>query len=173
MEREHMEHEVPEPTREEMEAMIEEENARLDAAKPEDIIAEVETVWHLADQDELAQRLVDAGRVQRHGDTWHVADAVVHDTAAGITCDCIGFVNQGMCRHIRAAQLFQVAQPEPEVLPEWKPEPIATALPEAPASINAYIMLSGHKCQITLRDTDETRLMERMATLLAQYAPAK
>lgn len=173
MEKEHMQYEVPEPTREEIEAMVESENARLDDAQADESLAAADTAWHLADQDELAQRLVDAGRVQRHGATWRVADAVVRETAAGVTCDCIGFTNTGMCRHIRAAQLFQAAQPAPEGLPEWNHEPITPSLPEAPASVNVRFAFQGRDIQLTLRDLDESRLMERLAVVLAQYAPVK
>jgi len=45
------------------------------------------------------------------------------------------------------------------------PEP----LPEAPASVNCHIMVEGRQVQVTLRDTDEQRLLERLATVLRQY----
>jgi hypothetical protein len=43
------------------------------------------------------------------------------------------------------------------------------SLGEAPASVNCYIMLEGRQVQVTLRDTDETRLLERLAAILRQY----
>lgn len=43
------------------------------------------------------------------------------------------------------------------------------ALPEAPASANCFLMLHGRQVQITLRDTDETRLLQRLSAVLAQY----
>src|SRR5215510_6719173 len=35
----------------------------------------------------------------------------------------------------------------------------ALALPEAPASVNCHLLLEGHQVQVTLRDTDERRLL--------------
>ena len=43
------------------------------------------------------------------------------------------------------------------------------ALPEAPASCNVYVMIGGHKVQVTLRDHDEHRMLARLQTLLTQY----
>lgn len=37
---------------------------------------------------------------------------------------------------------------------------------EAPASINAHIVLAGVTCQLTLRDVDEWRLLDRMEAVL-------
>ena len=42
------------------------------------------------------------------------------------------------------------------------PEVCARALPEAPASVNCHITLAGRQVQVTLRDTDETRLLARL-----------
>jgi hypothetical protein len=41
-------------------------------------------------------------------------------------------------------------------------------LPEAPASANVRVTLWGREVQITLRDTSETRLLQRLEELLAQ-----
>ena len=51
------------------------------------------------------------------------------------------------------------------------PEGVAPAstLPEAPCSCNVYVTISGHKVQVTLRDTDEQRMLERLQTLLDRY----
>ena len=43
------------------------------------------------------------------------------------------------------------------------------SLPEAPASVNCHITLEGRQVQVTLRDTDETRLLQRLQALLKQY----
>ena len=49
-------------------------------------------------------------------------------------------------------------------------EPVATpALPEAPASVNFHTTIAGRQIQITLRDTDETRLLARLETLLQRF----
>jgi hypothetical protein len=45
----------------------------------------------------------------------------------------------------------------------------ATPLPEAPASCNVYITLAGRKVQVTLRDSDETRLLQRLEALLTRF----
>jgi hypothetical protein len=45
----------------------------------------------------------------------------------------------------------------------------STALPEAPASANVRVTIQGREVQITLRDTDEARLLVRLQTLLAQF----
>jgi hypothetical protein len=57
----------------------------------------------------------------------------------------------------------------------WFPPqaPAPTPLPEAPASVNCHITLEGRQVQLTLRDTDETRLLERLAALLKQYPPPR
>src|SRR5262247_13482 len=49
-------------------------------------------------------------------------------------------------------------------------EPVATpALPEAPASLNCYVTLAGRQIQLTLRDQDEQRLLQRLETLLHRF----
>ena len=48
-----------------------------------------------------------------------------------------------------------------------------SALPEAPASANCHILMEGRQVHVTLRDTDETRLLMRLATLLRQYPLAQ
>jgi hypothetical protein len=46
---------------------------------------------------------------------------------------------------------------------------VAPALPEAPASVNCHITLAGRQVQVTLRDTDEGRLLHRLEALLSRY----
>src|SRR5262249_26952374 len=53
--------------------------------------------------------------------------------------------------------------------PLTEQDTVATPLPEAPASANVYILLNGHKVQITLRDHDENTLLTRMETLLSRF----
>jgi hypothetical protein len=45
----------------------------------------------------------------------------------------------------------------------------ATPLPEAPASCNVYVTLAGRKVQVTLRDSDEARLLQRLEALLTRF----
>jgi hypothetical protein len=49
------------------------------------------------------------------------------------------------------------------------PAPAPAQLPEAPASVNCHITIGGRQVQLTLRDTDETRLLQRLAAVLACY----
>src|ERR1700704_2080722 len=76
-----------------------------------------------------------------------------------------------------ATEQLQV-QPEPVDAPVEAPVESqavvsSVALPEAPASVNCHIVLEGRQIQVTLRDTDETRLLARLATLLQQYPVAQ
>jgi hypothetical protein len=99
------------------------------------------------------------------------------------SCPCRDFPTapSHLCTHKLAAGLqrraMELAEP-----PAWEAEPLSTepapvplpvpqasALPEAPASVNCYITLHGRQVQITLRDTDEARLLQRLSAVLAQY----
>ena len=63
-------------------------------------------------------------------------------------------------------------EPEPEAPPSPAVPP-AAPLPEAPCSVNVRLLIDGRDCQLTLRDTDEARLLQRLAAVLAQHpAPA-
>ena len=76
----------------------------------------------------------------------------------------------GHCKHLLAAWLVRrVHNALPQAPTVDSPaEPVA-ALPEAPASVNCHITLEGRQVQVTLRDTDENRLLERLGALLRQY----
>jgi hypothetical protein len=54
-------------------------------------------------------------------------------------------------------------------LPATPGHPQAPALPEAPASVNVRLTISGREVQLTLRDTDEARLLARLQDVLQQY----
>ena len=60
-------------------------------------------------------------------------------------------------------------QGEPQAQPQGETSP---ALPEAPASCNVYVTLAGSKVQVTLRDSDEQRMLARLEALL-QRLPAE
>jgi hypothetical protein len=47
-------------------------------------------------------------------------------------------------------------------------EPVTT-LGEAPCSVNTRLLLGGREIQLTLRDTDEQRLLVRLAHVLGQF----
>jgi hypothetical protein len=88
------------------------------------------------------------------------------------TCTCRAGEHGTMCKHRQAWQLYQhitkkvEALPTPEVFSfETKNSPLF----EAPASANCHITISGCQVQLTLRDRDEGRLLERLAVVLARY----
>lgn len=109
------------------------------------------------------------------------------------TCSCPAGTHGQICKHRSAWLLYQRVQkkwqkaeaqhlllaeltydPDIEAEEEREPlgvpvEPQSPALPEAPASVNCYLMLEGRQVQLTLRDTDEARLLQRLATILQQY----
>jgi hypothetical protein len=51
----------------------------------------------------------------------------------------------------------------------WRRNTPPAPLPEAPASVNVRILVQGRDVQVTLRGTDETRLLARLETLLSRY----
>jgi hypothetical protein len=106
------------------------------------------------------------------------------------SCNCPDFPKapQGFCKHRlsaaiarrasalakqRLAQLDHASngtsQPRTEH-PQGSPQGQAiSALPEAPASANCHVMLAGRQVQVTLRDTDEQRLLARLEALLKRF----
>ncbi len=90
----------------------------------------------------------------------------------GTTCECQDFQHgkapQGWCQHRIAAGIQKRVT---ELLPhEPAPAPPPTHT-EAPASVNCHLTIAGRQVQLTLRDTDETRLLARLTSILAQYPP--
>jgi hypothetical protein len=47
--------------------------------------------------------------------------------------------------------------------------PVASSLPEAPASCNVYVSIGGRNVQVTLRDTDEQHMLARLEALLQRF----
>jgi hypothetical protein len=102
------------------------------------------------------------------------------------SCDCSDVhynkPPQGLCKHrlsvYLARRVYQLmAAPTPEEgslkdttpLPEVPRNSDTPALPEAPASVNCHLTIAGRQVQLTLRDTDEARLLARLASVLEQY----
>ena len=99
-------------------------------------------------------------------------------------CQCRDFAKapKGLCKHRLAYGILKrtmaLAQERCQArhqLPQQggpQPEPPtaaqAMALPEAPASVNVRLTLHGREVQVTLRDSDEQRLLKRLAALLQQ-----
>jgi hypothetical protein len=131
---------------------------------------------------ESACKLVLQGDVepQADGTIWvGSSDPARVYTLEGTKCTCTDFSQgkapQGWCKHRIAAG---IAKRVGEMLVALPAPPIAaptTPLPEAPASCNVYVTISGHKVQVTLRDSDEGRMLDRLQVLLDRYpalAPA-
>jgi len=103
----------------------------------------------------------------------------------GLTCTCTDYTQEkapgGWCKHRIAAglhkRLGQMLAAEVPCDPTTPAEvPVHTQgpgslgmpaqLPEAPASLNFKAMVGGFETQITLRDSDESRLLARLQDLL-------
>src|SRR5215471_18035525 len=121
-----------------------------------------------------------------------------YNVGKGDSCSCKDHPNapKHLCKHVLAYHIFTRATaltkqrleqldpasngtttPTPEQVdqaPVATPvqEAVATPilpLPEAPASVNFHTTIAGRQIQITLRDTDETRLLARLETLLQRF----
>jgi hypothetical protein len=144
---------------------------------------------------ESAVKLVLAGDVVPQEDgtvtVFSATDVTRRYVLQGTGCTCAdyerGQAPDGWCQHRIAAGIAKrvgelLHQPPAPVVPEhlelWPdndPEPAGPApapgpaLPEAPASVNVRVTISGREVQWTLRDTDEARLAARLEALLARY----
>jgi len=100
------------------------------------------------------------------------------------TCTCQDFTQEkapnGFCKHRlahglyrRATEMVQVQEQEPVVAAQPAATAETTQVPvqhtEAPASVNFHTAIAGRQVQITLRDTDETKLLARLETLLQRF----
>jgi len=107
-----------------------------------------------------------------------------HKIAAGMQKRAAALAKQKLAQLDGAStgQATPASQPTPppaatasstDMLPlDLDPEVCARALPEAPASVNCHITLAGRQVQVTLRDTDETRLLARLEALLQRFPVA-
>jgi hypothetical protein len=142
-----------------------------------------------------AVALVKAGQVaQADEHAWHVAstskpEVVYRINGQGCQCeDAMYRAPRGHCKHVLATLLARkvvalmqapheegvrmpdatdqtttaVASHESPVVSESPTPP----LPEAPASVNVHITVAGRQVQLTLRDTDENRLLARLQAVL-------
>ena len=96
------------------------------------------------------------------------------------TCECKDFAKapSGWCKHRiaagiqkRAQELVQKklsagthGQTEPALT-----QPTPAPLPEAPASVNVHLEVSGRQVHLTLRDSDESRLLARLDAILERF----
>jgi hypothetical protein len=51
-------------------------------------------------------------------------------------------------------------------------QPTPAPLPEAPASVNVHLTVGGRQVQLTLRDSDESRLLARLDAILERFPVA-
>ena len=85
------------------------------------------------------------------------------------TCDCTAGQHGKGCKHVHAWRLYKYIERKLEgQSPAVEPAPSAP-LYEAPSSANCHILLEGRQVQLTLRDTDEARLLQRLQAVLKQY----
>jgi hypothetical protein len=94
----------------------------------------------------------------------------------GTACECQDFTRgqapEGWCQHRIAAGIAKRVGELRPLAPAVAPAPVPVPpvpLPEAPASVNVRLMIEGRDCQVTLRDSDEGRLLVRLQAVLAQY----
>ena len=89
------------------------------------------------------------------------------------TCECKDYPKapSGWCKHRLAYGLYKraFALVKSKVDHSEPTETHQAVLPEAPASVNVRLMLGGREVQITLRDTNEHLLLERLEKLLQRF----
>jgi len=90
-----------------------------------------------------------------------------HRIAAGIHKRAAALVQQKQAA-VTTGQAEPPSQPAPAHQPTAPAAPNAP-LPEAPASCNVYVTLAGRQVQVTLRDSDEQRMLARLDALLQRF----
>jgi hypothetical protein len=95
------------------------------------------------------------------------------------TCECKDFPKapSGWCKHRIAAGILKRAHakaattngPSASAPAPAQPDAPTAPLPEAPASVNVHLELAGRQVQLTLRDTDEGRLLQRLDAVLQRF----
>jgi hypothetical protein len=132
---------------------------------------------------ESAVKIVLAGDVELLADgTAKVASQSNGTTAYHVVnghCDCKDFAKapHGFCKHRlsaaiarRAQELVKAKVADTNGKAEAPSQPAPTApLPEAPASVNVHLTVSGRQVQLTLRDSDEGRLLARLDAVLQRF----
>jgi hypothetical protein len=144
-----------------------------------------------------AVSLVKEGRVfQDSAGEWQVGSTAQAGLTYSVNgaCDCQDYQYnkppKGLCKHRLAMFLSKrvlslmappaapvvpgVVEPWPDNDPEPAPEVLAfksknQPLYEAPASANVHVTIAGRDVLVTLRDSDEGRLLERLQTILERF----
>lgn len=97
------------------------------------------------------------------GTTWYVCNG-------HCTCMDAPRAPQGLCKHRLALGLYRRAS---ELLASSHAcsgaTPAVAAWRGRPTSVNVRLMIEGHEAQVTLRDSDEERLLVRLTALLARF----
>ena len=131
---------------------------------------------------EKAVKLALAGDVALHDDgsatVYSSSDPTRRYVIREGTCTCRDYEQapEHLCQHRLSAGLVrrtsELLPPAPEVgidNQSQTPSAMVSTLPEAPASANCHLTIAGRQVQLTLRDSNETRLLERLQAVLAQY----
>jgi hypothetical protein len=141
-----------------------------------------------------AVKIVLAGDVELLADgTAKVASQSNGSTAYQVVnghCDCKDFAKapHNFCKHRLSAAIARRAQElvkakladtNGQAAPASEPTAVqaapagpSTPLPEAPASVNVHVELAGRQVQLTLRDSDEGRLLQRLEAVLQRFPVA-
>jgi hypothetical protein len=100
-------------------------------------------------------------------------------TPEGCTCPDAQKGADGRCKHRIATWIWRKAraqiaqQAEAAEVAQVAEAAVAygqtATLPEAPASVNVHVQLSGRTVQLTLRDHDEVRMLNRLEALLTRF----
>ena len=91
-----------------------------------------------------------------------------HRIAAGIHKRASTLAKQRLAQ-LDSAQHATSQPTREQSTPEAVHATVAVSLPEAPASVNVHVMLHGRQVQVTLRDSDEHHLLERLERLLQHF----
>jgi len=111
---------------------------------------------------------------------------VYHVVNGECSCKDYNKAPSNWCKHRIAAGMAKRAYPlakaklEAAAAPQnghTEPQPASarplgeavSTLPEAPASVNVHVTLAGRNVQVTLRDSDEQRLLARLEALLQRF----
>jgi hypothetical protein len=153
-----------------------------------DAVKQVSDIAHAKLPESLHGRLERATALVLDGGVWVDEDGSTTHVrctngwyAVNGHCPCPDHARaqEGYCKHRLAKALYRRAS---ELLLEAPPavstalgalpatsQPTPAPLPEAPASVNVHLELGGRQVQLTLRDTDEGRLLERLEAVLQRF----
>src|SRR5262249_37857249 len=89
-------------------------------------------------------------------------------------CDCRDYdkAPHHLCKHRLSAAIAPPALELVKAAQAAAPaasQPTPAALPERPASVNVYLELAGRQVQLTLRASDERRLLQRLEAVLQRF----